>query len=226
MPETNTNTNTPPAPAEEIKNENVAETEVKEETTENVEEGSEKKKEEKVKNSLLYINREVDTKYKMRAICVVNILYKLIEQAISEGIDEYKIMYAYEEELFTMGYEKKEKYTFAVWCPDNSVRTFDSLDELKKKVTLGHEVTVLREFLTGPEQKIAEVGLEDNFILKPFLVHSNNRDYNRNMSKPIADMMQKLADSKIQKVDKASKSTLIAIVIMIVVLLVFVFFFI
>ena len=202
---------------------NVDNANVEVKSVENVSEtpGVEEKKESK---SLIYNNREVNLKYVMRAICVIDEVYKIIEHAIDEGINEYKLMYAYDEQLYTMGYEKKDKYIFAVWCPDGSIRTFDSLEDVKHKVTLGHSVTIIREFLTGPNGSAVEVPLESNFMLKPFLVHNNNKDYNLNMSDQISEVMQRLADSKVERLDNNGKSTLIIMAIIFAVLLIFVFF--
>ena len=180
---------------------------------------AEEVKDEK-KKALAYQYREAKLKYNMRALCVIDEVYKILEEAINEGINEYKLMYAYDEQLYTMGYENKGKYVFAVWCPDGTVRTFESIEEMKGKVTLGHSVTILREFLTGKEGKAIEVSIEDNFMLKPFMVHNNSKDYNTNMSEPIADAMQKLADAHVERIDSNGKSTVIIVAIIVIILLI------
>lgn len=174
--------------------------------------------------SLNYTEREKDIPYNMRAICTINDVYKILEQAISENIKEYRLMYAFDNEIFTMGYEKTDKYLFMVWCPDGSIRTFDTLDEMKKRVTLGHNITILREFLTGNDESLMEASITDNFMLKSFLVYDNNKDYNLNIDDKINAQIQKLIERKPKVDDKTSNSTIMAIIIIVVILLIFVFF--
>ena len=173
-------------------------------------------------SSLLFNYRNIIKTYDKRAICDINVLFDLLKIALEEklltnknyAIQMYMLVYAYDGELYSIGYERDEDIRF-FYLHDNDYMIFDSLEQLSSNIKLNHNVTVLREFqnnnlngkfvptisgiavsafidsLSLNDGNVIETNINDNYILKKYLVSKDNNNFNYNMSEKLIDLMPK-----------------------------------
>lgn len=174
-------------------------------------------------NKLLPKFRNIGRDYSKRSICNVEVIYELFQEALNEGIKLYILTYAYDNQIYALGYENFEKIEYYYYLPDGNITKYDNLDSLKNSVILNHDITILREFQnntlessvlmpgtnmiialgnTLDNENIAEVSIRDNFILKKYLVTEKDSNFNYNLSDElIKDYNQMLIKSKKEQKD-------------------------
>ena len=126
--------------------------------------------------------RTISKKYDKRAICSINYLFDIINIALNEKISTYMIVFAYENNLYTIGYTTNNNIIFGLSLSDGSTKEFEKIDDLRNQLNFNHDVTVLREYQSIASNDIVELTIQDNYALKSYFIDSLDERFNYNMS--------------------------------------------
>lgn len=143
------------------------------------------------KINLKYANRNISLgeafnfKKSKRAICTIDVLISIIEEALNEGIKKEMLIFAYKGKMYSIGYEETNFY---IGLPDTSTKEFSDINQLKQAKEIRDitaPVTVLRELVEGLGGELTEVPVSSNVMLKEYLKDVDSSDYSLNISDEI-----------------------------------------
>ena len=157
--------------------------------------------------SLKYALRDTKLVFDKRAICMVDDLINAFDVALKENIKMQMYIFAYDGNLYSIGYDNSNGLMYMVGKPDETVDEYNSIESLKSSINFNHEITILREIQTvhmGP----MEIDIRTNHVLSNYLITSDSLNYNLNMNDELNNQMIDIQkDAKKQK-----KENIIAVI--------------
>ncbi len=157
-------------------------------------------------NNLSYAHRNISIKESFnfvsskRAICSVDILFNIFNIAINQNINKYMFIFAYQNKLYSIGYEKNKDITFMIGLPDSSTINFQDINELKNNeyiLSMHDKITVIQELIQDSLNNYANVPLSSNPMLSDYLVDSSAPEYNLNINDEIANIFNNSSGTKL-----------------------------
>ena len=164
--------------------------------------------------------RNTDLHFDRRAIIPINKVLEIVNEAHKEGIKSYMLVYAYNEGLYSVGYEEGNELIYNYGMPDGQVLKFNSSDELLNYCKYDKNVTVLREFQDYLYNGMTEISIKDNYLLKDFLIDETNPNYNYNLNQELIEMLNNLKEEG-AKDSKKTAIFLIGCVVFIIAVIIF-----
>ena len=144
--------------------------------------------------------RSITSKLDKRAVIGKDKLLEILNKAIEEKIVMYMLIYAYEGKLYSIGCGVEgEKihcgYSDFVEDVDPNLIEFNSIEELIMNLPIEHEVTALFEALYLPGyQTVMTCDIESNYLLKDFVISSEDPKYTYNTNEEIEQRMKKMQE--------------------------------
>lgn len=123
-----------------------------------------------------------------RAICSIDVLFNIIEEAVEENIESYMLVYVYCGKVYSLGYDRqKDGFFYHLGFMDGGTKDFFKLEDLQTEESIRNirgDVTVCREFLSGMGD-VVEVPISSNVLLKNYLKKPGEAGYDLHITEEV-----------------------------------------
>ena len=129
-----------------------------------------------------YTVRNKKVKYETRALCYIDNIIDIINRALEEDINMYLIQFAYDEKVYSVGFEKFNGLSYLAIFPNGDTIKYNSVYELRSNLNFNHNVTILREFQYEKQNSPIEVDIKDNYMLTNNIINIDDDRFNYNLN--------------------------------------------